>query len=461
MGKWIITCNPKYYDVVGAFQDFQRINWKQSVNVQVGDIVYIYIGKPYSSIKFETKAIAINLPELKPYDSEYVIDGTNFEEYGRYMELQLLKTFDDNLLPYELLKAEGLKSVQSPSRLTNELEKFILNKTNQLQQVSRRRYFFVFQNKSYNEESKGEYLWSPQHDDNGKKVSHWDQMRDVRKGDLILHSYLKEIVAISVAKSNVYEANRPVELSNEWNNKGWRVDTEYYTIANPIVTSNHMNKLMELQPKTRAPFNIRGRGNTGYLFTANKEMAEYIIGMSASIQKTEAEKKLLLGLLKEKDTQLNEKTEDQKLINDIDKMLIQMPESVFPYSPEPKEKPEAIVSSEAKSYPRNRQVSMNALIRASHNCEIDSKHPSFIRKSTNIKYAEPHHLIPMGYQNQFEHSLDVEANIVSLCSTCHNQIHYGNGADKLIGELYNKRKKELEQAGIAVNLENLLNLYYI
>lgn len=40
---------------------------------------------------------------------------------------------------------------------------------------------------------------------------------------------------------------------------------------------------------------------------------------------------------------------------------------------------------------------------------------------------EPHHLIPLQYHEEFEWSLDVEANVVSLCSECHNQIHYGDG----------------------------------
>lgn len=461
MGKWIITCNTDYYDVIGAFGVFDKIYWKQSVNVQVGDLVYIYVGKPYSSIKYKTRAIEANLPEVKPYDADYVIDGTNFEGHGRYMELQLLRTFNDGLLPYDVLKAEGLKSVQGPSRVTSELEEFILKKTSRLKEEDNRRYFFVFQNKSYKEESKGGFLWAPQHGENKRKVSHWDQMRNIRKGDLIIHSYLKQIVAISIAKSDVYAADRPTTKGShdEWNNKGWRVDTEYHTINNPIITSDHMERLLNLQPETKAPFNISGRGNTGYLFTANKEMAEYIIKESAVIQSTETVGNALLSLLKIPNDQSNESKLDQELLDDIDSMLIHLREPSIPYIPRPVEKPEAIVVSEGKSYPRNRHAAMNALIRVNHQCEINSDHPSFIRKSTNTSYAEPHHLIPMAYQGQFEKSLDVEANIISLCSNCHNQIHYGLEAEMLVEKLYEVRKEELRQAEIIISLEELLKLY--
>ena len=130
METWVITCNPKYYDVVGAFNALDNIHWKQSVDIKVGDIVYIYVGKPLGAIKYETKAMAVNLPNAIIDDTAYVIDAANYENYGRYMELKLLSEFDDYLLPYNLLKDNGLKSVQGPSRVSDQLEEFILKRTN-------------------------------------------------------------------------------------------------------------------------------------------------------------------------------------------------------------------------------------------------------------------------------------------------------------------------------------------
>lgn len=129
MEKWVITCNPKYYDVVGAFNALDSIHWKQSVDIKAGDTVYIYVGKPLGIIKYKTKAMAVNLPDPIVDDSAYVIDDTNYGNYGRYMELKILKEFNDHLLPYHILKDNGLKSVQGPSRVSNELEEFILNRT--------------------------------------------------------------------------------------------------------------------------------------------------------------------------------------------------------------------------------------------------------------------------------------------------------------------------------------------
>lgn len=56
-------------------------------------------------------------------------------------------------------------------------------------------------------------------------------------------------------------------------------------------------------------------------------------------------------------------------------------------------------------------------------------------------------------------SLDVENNIVSLYSNCHNLIHYGKDAEIIIKELYDARLKELNDAGIIITLAKLLKYY--
>ena len=39
--EWIVPANPKYYDVVNAFNSCDEIIWKQSSNIHVNDIVYM------------------------------------------------------------------------------------------------------------------------------------------------------------------------------------------------------------------------------------------------------------------------------------------------------------------------------------------------------------------------------------------------------------------------------------
>ena len=82
-----------------------------------------------------------------------------------------------------------------------------------------------------------------------------------------------------------------------------------------------------------------------------------------------------------------------------------------------------------------------------------------MRRNSDVMYTEPHHLIPMAYSDKFESSLDVEENIVSLCSNCHNQLHYGKGFEFLLENLYNKRKEYLLSVNIDISLKELINMY--
>nr|WP_158588831.1 HNH endonuclease [Butyrivibrio sp. XB500-5] len=134
-------------------------------------------------------------------------------------------------------------------------------------------------------------------------------------------------------------------------------------------------------------------------------------------------------------------------------------DSGFEYEGKPRVIKEAVVKDGIKVYPRDRQVAINALAHARYKCEIDNDHPTFIRKNSDKTYTEPHHLIPLAFQDQFDVSLDIEENIVSLCSTCHNEIHYGKDADALIRILFSERIDVLRRAGIDISLDDLLAMY--
>jgi len=125
----------------------------------------------------------------------------------------------------------------------------------------------------------------------------------------------------------------------------------------------------------------------------------------------------------------------------------------------PREKPELIETKYGKRYKRDKQRSINALHRANYLCEYNAKHETFLRKSVNVNYTESHHLVPMAFQDLFNVTLDTETNIVSLCSNCHNQIHYGQGVELIVAELYEQRKDALKSEGIDITLQQLISMY--
>jgi len=129
------------------------------------------------------------------------------------------------------------------------------------------------------------------------------------------------------------------------------------------------------------------------------------------------------------------------------------------YSGTPKAKKDPELRGARRVFKRDKKTSIRALKKAEHRCEVDGTHNSFIRKHKNIPYMEPHHLIPVENQDEFENSLDIEENIVSLCSNCHNHLHYGRDIEEILEKLFNERADFLHAAGIEISTDELHDLY--
>lgn len=119
----------------------------------------------------------------------------------------------------------------------------------------------------------------------------------------------------------------------------------------------------------------------------------------------------------------------------------------------------ALGDKPVSAYPRDPQVVFNALHHAECKCELECNTELFLRKNSKLNYTEGHHLIPLCYQNDFEYSLDVEANVVSLCPNCHRRLHYGDDVSELLRELYESRKDRLKKCGIEISFAQLLLMY--
>ena len=152
--------------------------------------------------------------------------------------------------------------------------------------------------------------------------------------------------------------------------------------------------------------------------------------------------------------------EELRINREININLIPVEENyVYEPIPEPKTEEDKQSISSKGTYSRSAVKRMHALIRACYCCEYDENHESFESRRTGMPYMETHHLIPIEYSNRFVYKLDVEANIVCLCSNCHNRIHYGKDSAELIEHLYEKRRGELEKAGIPITIDKLLRMY--
>lgn len=142
-------------------------------------------------------------------------------------------------------------------------------------------YFHVFQNKSYKEERSGGYLWAPQKSKNGQTFHHWEDMKYVKKGDIIFNSFKGQLVSVLIARDDCKEHERPIGLDQLelWEREGWMVKANYFDLDIPITYKDYMQTILELQDERYAPYNKSGRGNTGYLFRVSTQLADYLFGI--------------------------------------------------------------------------------------------------------------------------------------------------------------------------------------
>lgn len=111
-----------------------------------------------------------------------------------------------------------------------------------------------------------------------------------------------------------------------------------------------------------------------------------------------------------------------------------------------------IKTRKSTSLSRSSIIKNQSIESAGYQCEYDSNHVTFISQTTKHMYMEGHHAIPMKFQDKFNYSIDIYANIVCLCPICHRLLHYGIASekDKVLNKIYSARADRLAACGIRI-----------
>ena len=146
--------------------------------------------------------------------------------------------------------------------------------------------FLVFQGGTFKEESEGHFIWAPKYNRKGDTCFHWDNLMEVREGDIILNCVDGYIKAVSIANGSCTECNRPVQYADDveglWAVEGRKVECEYYIIDNPIKTSDFKNDISTYCNVKYAPFDKDGNGNMGYLYMIDSRLASIFLQASVA-----------------------------------------------------------------------------------------------------------------------------------------------------------------------------------
>ncbi len=109
-GAFIVPSNISIFDVISYVENNKTFIWyKQPKEAKVGDLVYVYVGAPYSQILYKCEILRIN---LKVYSE-------------RDMELKLIKKYKNNEYTYSFLKEHGCSFIRTPRSIPERVAKLL------------------------------------------------------------------------------------------------------------------------------------------------------------------------------------------------------------------------------------------------------------------------------------------------------------------------------------------------
>ncbi len=113
---WLVPANPEYYDIIGEFEKTDTTIWKQKGKIYVGDIIYLYLAAPISSILFKCEVIENNIPY------SYKDDNLKIDKVFR---MKLIKKYEQGELTMDLLRKHDITWIRGQRRLPESLVKEI------------------------------------------------------------------------------------------------------------------------------------------------------------------------------------------------------------------------------------------------------------------------------------------------------------------------------------------------
>lgn len=326
------------------------------------------------------------------------------------------------------------------------------------------KYFFVNLGKCYSVQRQGSFLWAPIYNQNGQKVSHWESMEKVSRGDIIFCNNNAHIVSIAIAKGSAYLSDIPTELHHFWKPKGRRVDLQFIDLEFPFFFSEYKSYYLENINSLQNPFTVKGNAKQGYLFLLDDKIAQYFLDKINDIRLQEFIDRMTFSIIYEKQEMEEELEQFEKIHNGCVRSYTEAELEIvnkisYEYCYSNNE-----ISKEFNREKTDFKLKATRLEKAQFLCEINPLHETFLNTSGHHQYMECHHIIPMKAQRDFQTTkLDHIYNLIAICPTCHRRIHYASleEKEKIFFEMYAVRKNELKKIGFTRDkMVSIFNDYY-
>ena len=137
--------------------------------------------------------------------------------------------------------------------------------------------FWVNQGETYEQEVRGGYLWSPKVERGGNKSSAYDNMKQMKKGDIVFSYSNKFLRAVGVVTAEAITSPQPVSYGDRWDYDGWRVEVDFTVSETPFAPKPEWAAIKHLFPSSIKPLDKNGDGNQKvYLARISDELGVYL-----------------------------------------------------------------------------------------------------------------------------------------------------------------------------------------
>ena len=109
---WVIPANPRLFDIDAEFAENKVVYWTQKGKIKKGDLVAIYVTAPVQAIRYVCRCLEAQLEQT---------DDPDEARAQKWMKVELLAQFSDDLFPREKMFGLGVRAVRGPRRMTKDL----------------------------------------------------------------------------------------------------------------------------------------------------------------------------------------------------------------------------------------------------------------------------------------------------------------------------------------------------
>ena len=136
------------------------------------------------------------------------------------------------------------------------------------------RYWWVNQRHTWAEERSAGILWAPVSNPSGYAFAHWETMREVAVGDVVIHYVNDAVRALSTVTHNAVRADRPSGMVEAWQKAGRLVQVDYRDLS-PWVGRKEIPDAERARERGEGPFTKKLTVKQGYLWPTSVRFGEW------------------------------------------------------------------------------------------------------------------------------------------------------------------------------------------